>query len=80
MGSERVMVHLRMRPFSEEELKKDKSSPIETFDSLNNSVTVKKDYDKKNYNFDSVINKNSKQKDVYEKTASGVVDVFFFIL
>ena len=44
--SERVMVHLRMRPFSEEELKKDKSTPIENFDTLNNSVTIKKDFDK----------------------------------
>jgi kinesin family protein 5 len=75
VGSERVMVHLRMRPFSEEELKKDKSTPIENFDPLNNSVTIKKDFDKKNYNFDSVINMNSKQKDVYENTAHEVVDV-----
>ena len=75
MGSERVIVHLRMRPFTEDELKKDKSTPMENFDSLNNSVTIKKDFDKKNYNFDSVINMDSLQKDVYENTAHEVVEV-----
>ena len=36
--SERVVVHVRMRPFSEEEIKKDNNTPIETFDTVNNQV------------------------------------------
>ena len=39
--SERVMVHVRMRPFTEDEMKKDSSTPVETFDT-NNSVLVGK--------------------------------------
>jgi len=37
--SERVIVHVRMRPFTEDELKKDSSTPIESFDTVNNIIT-----------------------------------------
>ncbi len=36
--SERVLVHARMRPFTEEELRIDGSSPIEVFDPANNLI------------------------------------------
>jgi len=36
--SERVIVHVRMRPFSEDELKKDSTTPIETFDTVNKVI------------------------------------------
>jgi len=75
--SERVMVHVRMRPFSEDELKNDNTSPIESFDTSNNTIGVKKDFDKKSYNYDTVLNMNIRQKDVFEKTAKEVVDVIF---
>ena len=78
--SERVMVHVRMRPFSEEELKQDSTSPIESFDAVTNTITVKKDFDKKSYNYDTVLNMNIKQKDVFEKTAREVVDVKIYIM
>jgi hypothetical protein len=35
---ERVMVHVRMRPFTDDEIKKDNTTPVETFDSLNNII------------------------------------------
>ncbi len=38
---ERVIVHARMRPFTDEEIKKDNSTPIETFDTVNNVVVGK---------------------------------------
>jgi hypothetical protein len=42
--SERVVVHVRMRPYTENELHRDKekeNSPIEQFDTLNNVITGK---------------------------------------
>ena len=39
--SERVLVHCRMRPFTEDELKKDSTTPIESFDTVNNVVVGK---------------------------------------
>jgi hypothetical protein len=39
--SERVIVHVRMRPFSEDELKKDNTTPIETFDTVNKVIVGK---------------------------------------
>ena len=73
---ERVIVHVRMRPFSDEELRKDNTSPIEMFDSINNQIisksinyVVKKDYDKKTFNFDSLLDTKIRQEDVFNKTA-----------
>lgn len=39
--SERVMVHVRIRPFTEDELLQDKSSPIENIDTKRNAMTGK---------------------------------------
>ena len=36
---ERVCVHTRLRPFTEDELKIDRTSPIEQFDTANNIIT-----------------------------------------
>lgn len=36
--SERVIVHVRMRPFSEDEIKKDNTTPVETFDTVNKTI------------------------------------------
>lgn len=41
LKSERVLVHVRVRPFTEDELIQDKTSPIETVDLNNNSMTSK---------------------------------------
>jgi hypothetical protein len=38
---ERVMVHVRMRPLSEEEKKRDNTQPVETFDTNNNIIISK---------------------------------------
>jgi hypothetical protein len=37
--SERVIVHVRMRPFSTDELNRDNTSPIENFDTQNSIIT-----------------------------------------
>ena len=39
--SERVIVHLRMRPFNDDELKRDQKQFIETFDTENNIAVGK---------------------------------------
>lgn len=39
--SERVLVHVRIRPFTEDELVQDKTSPIEAVDLNNNAMTSK---------------------------------------
>jgi hypothetical protein len=72
--AERVLVHLRMRPISEDEKQRDKINPIETFDTDNNFITVKKDYEKKTFFFDNLLEPNIAQVEVFEKTGKSVVD------
>ena len=72
---ERVIVHVRMRPFLEEELMKDKTSPIEEFNEIDNSINIKKDYDKKYFKFDTISNINSNQLEIFNKTSKEVIDV-----
>jgi hypothetical protein len=45
---ERVLFYVRIRPFSKDEMERDKTSPIEAIDPNNNSMTVKKEFEKKN--------------------------------
>jgi hypothetical protein len=82
--SERVIVHVRMRPFSEDELKKDNTTPVETFDTANKTIVgkfniflliVKKEGDKKTFNFDNLFPTNITQKEIFDKAAKNVVDV-----
>ena len=40
--TERVLVYLRIRPFNEEELKIDSTTPIELIDQKTNSIISKK--------------------------------------
>ena len=47
--TERVLVYLRIRPFNEEELKIDNTTPIELIDQKTNSIISKKKKIKKKY-------------------------------
>ena len=40
-NGERVLVYVRIRPFTEEELIRDKTTPIEVLDTKNNSMISK---------------------------------------
>ena len=40
--NERVLVYLRIRPFNEDELKTDSTSPIQQFNQEDNSIIFKK--------------------------------------
>lgn len=72
--SERVLVHLRMRPLSEDEKQRDKINPIETFDTEKNLITIKKDYEKKTFYFDNLLQPDIPQMEVFDKTGRLVVD------
>lgn len=74
-SSERVMVYLRVRPISEEELRSSsRDSIIEKIDPNRITLTAKKESDRKSYIFDSVFDPASGQKDVYQTIAKPVVD------
>ncbi len=47
--TERVLVYLRIRPFNEDELKIDNTTPIELIDQKTNSIISKKKKIKKKY-------------------------------
>jgi chromosomal replication initiation ATPase DnaA len=82
--SERVIVNVRMRPYTNDELVRDKekeNSPIEQFDTVNNVIKrnkifniVKRDIDTKTYSFDSLLDPKIKQEEVFQKSAKSVVD------
>jgi len=46
--NERVLVYLRIRPFNEDELKTDSTSPIQQFNQEDNSIISKEKKFKKN--------------------------------
>ena len=73
--SERVMVYLRVRPISEEELRSSaRESVIDRIDSSRIVLAAKKESDKKSYLFDSVFDPSIGQKDVYQTVAKPVVN------
>ena len=70
---ERVKVSVRIRPFNEEEKRKDSSSPIESVDKKNNTISILKEYDKKTYSYDNVFPSNTEQTEIFEETSKEVV-------
>ena len=71
---ERVMVHLRIRPLSEDDVARyGQNSSVEYTDDSRGIVTLRKDYEKKTFNFDSVFDGNSRQDDIFKKVAHPVV-------
>ena len=72
--NERVLVYVRIRPFSQDELENDNSSPIESVDTKRNTMVVKKEYDKKHFNYDRIFQETINQKEVFEICGKGVVD------
>lgn len=72
---ERVVVHLRIRPFNEEEIQKDCGTPFENINEKESFVCVRKDFDQKVFNYDTISNSNSKQSEIFEKTSKEIIDV-----
>ena len=71
---ERVLCYVRIRPFSKDEMERDKTSPIEAIDPNNNSMTVKKEFEKKNFNYDKIFPENSNQSEIFQIAGKSVID------
>ena len=74
---ERVAVHLRIRPFNEEEIIKDSCTPFESINENENFVCIRKDFDQKTFNYDTISNSKTKQSEMFEKTSKEIIDVYF---
>jgi hypothetical protein len=71
---ERVMVHLRIRPLSEDDINRyGQSTSVEYTDNSRGIVVLRKDYEKKTFNFDSVFDGNSRQEFIFSRVAHPVV-------
>ncbi|CAI2369750.1 unnamed protein product [Moneuplotes crassus] len=71
---ESVVVHVRLRPFNSEESKKRHKSAIQVFDAENKSIVVKKDGDKKRFNFNNLLNQDVTQEEVFNTVGQRVID------
>jgi hypothetical protein len=77
--SERVVVHVRMRPFNRSELQKSKKSAIIKFDPEINLISIYKDRSEglvSKFYFDSLMDENITQEEVYEGAGRRVVESF----
>ena len=72
--NERVLVYVRIRPFSQDELEKDNSSPIESIDTKRNTMIIKKEYDKKSFNYDRIFQETINQEEIFEICGKNVVN------
>lgn len=71
---ERVMVHCRVRPLSDDDIRVyGKDTIMEIVDPNKSIIALKREFDRKSFIFDSVFDTNSIQKDVYAKIAEPVV-------
>ena len=73
--SERVKVYIRVRPFNDDENRRGGETPFTNLDVENNMVSIKKEYDVKDYTYDGVYDMNSTQEEIFEKSAKPVIDV-----
>ena len=73
--SERVKVYIRVRPFNQNEEERGGETPFTNLDVENSMVTIKKEYDVKNYSYDGLYDMNSTQEQVFQKSAKVVIDV-----
>ena len=77
--SERVKVYSRVRPFNDDENRRGGETPVTNLDVDNNMVSIKKEYDVKDYTYDGIYDMNSTQEEVFEKSAKPVIDVSYII-
>ena len=77
--SERVKVYIRVRPFNDDENRRGGETPFTNLDVENNMVSIKKEYDVKDYTYDGIYDMNSTQEQVFENSAKPVIDVTYII-
>ena len=73
--SERVKVYIRVRPFNQDENERGGETPFTNLDVENSIVSIKKEYDVKSYSYDGLYDMNSKQEQIFQKSAKVVIDV-----
>lgn len=72
---ERVKVYIRVRPFNEDENRRGGETPFTNLDVENNIVSIRKEYDVKDYTYDGLYDMNSNQEEIFQKSAKSVIDV-----
>ena len=72
--TERVKVSIRVRPFIEEENKIDDTTCVESIDEKNNIITIRRDFDKKNFSYDKIFPMNAPQISIFDTTSKEVVN------
>lgn len=73
--TERVVVHCRVRPLNDEDIRNyGKETIIDTIDGNRGTITLKREFDRKCFTFDSVYDANSSQRDIYSKVGDPVVN------
>lgn len=71
---ERVMVHCRVRPINDEDLKSyGRDVIVDNIDENKGVIALKRDFDRKTFTFDAVFDQNSTQKLIYSKVGEPVV-------
>ena len=73
--TERVKVYVRVRPFNKDENERGGETPFTNLDVDNSIVSIKKEYDVKNYSYDGLYDMNSTQEQIFQKSAKIVIDV-----
>ena len=74
-NTEKVVVHVRLRPFTEDEqARHGRDTTIDMFEENKRVITVKKDYDRKTYTFDSLFGMNSTQEGIYSRVGEPVTN------
>ena len=73
--SERVKVYIRVRPFNNDENQRGGETPFTNLDVENGIVSIKKEYDVKDYTYDGLYDMNSTQEQIFQNSAKTVNDV-----
>ena len=73
--SERVKVYIRVLPFNNDENQRGGETPFTNLDVENGIVSIKKEYDVKDYTYDGLYDMNSTQEQIFQNSAKTVNDV-----
>eukprot|EP00742_Colponemidia_sp_Colp-10_P005079 GILJ01005425.1.p1 GENE.GILJ01005425.1~~GILJ01005425.1.p1 ORF type:complete len:1097 (-),score=197.52 GILJ01005425.1:131-3421(-) len=71
---ERVTVHCRIRPTFTNEVDGDFGEALESYDAATATVTLRKEFERKQFRFDSVFPPRTSQEDVFNQVAKPVLD------
>ena len=72
---EKVKVYIRIRPFNEDEIRRGGDTPFTNIDTDNNCLSIRKEYNTKDYSYDGIYDMNSTQEQIFKCSAQPVIDV-----